>query len=142
MMSGAGPRMDVLSAPSGEGKTRIVQEFYRSLALNQPLPHYWPSTLTDDDVDWKSVRKRLAVPEFTPDPDATIPWIYWSISCQRRQDGSYAQALVADQSRVMGPDHPDSILTRHNLAATLGKSGQLAEAIGECEVLWVCCFYT
>lgn len=125
--SNEGPRMVVLSAPSGEGKTRIVQEFYRALAAEQSLPHYWPPVLTNDDVDWKSVRKCLAVPEFTPGPDATIPWIYWSISCQRRQDGSLAQALFNDITQFNA--HAEPLFSRLSARDVAGRSFDGANAL-------------
>jgi tetratricopeptide (TPR) repeat protein len=95
VVAGIGPRMVVLSAPSGEGKTRIVQEFYRRLAAAQPAPHYWPEALADD-VDWKTGRKQLRVPTFSPEAKAEMPWLYWSVSCSRRPDGTLAHALSSD----------------------------------------------
>jgi AAA ATPase domain/Tetratricopeptide repeat len=127
VVSGAGSRMVVLSAPSGEGKTRVVQEFYRALAADQPMPHYWPPSLTDDKDDWKSDRKRLAVPRFTPGPDATIPWIYWSVSCQRRQDGSYAQALFDDITQFNA--HAEPLFNRISASAATGRSVDGANAL-------------
>lgn len=51
-----GVRVHVLSAPSGLGKTRVVQELYARLAEAQPEPGYWPAELTDQS-DWKQSRK-------------------------------------------------------------------------------------
>ena len=42
---GGGSRLVVLSAPTGFGKTKIVQEFYARLAKTQPMPTYWPARL-------------------------------------------------------------------------------------------------
>jgi hypothetical protein len=44
--------------------------------------------------------------------------------------GQY-QRLLADRTRVLGPDHPDTLLTRNNLAHWLGKAGQVQEATGQ-----------
>jgi hypothetical protein len=32
---------------------------------------------------------------------------------------------------VLGPDHPDALATRSNLASWLGEAGQVQEAIGQ-----------
>jgi hypothetical protein len=45
------------------------------------------------------------------------------------------EQLLADQSRVLGPDDPQTLFTRGNLAGLLVESGRLAEAITACERL-------
>jgi hypothetical protein len=55
---------------------------------------------------------------------------YWG-----SRGGSAGQAilagepLVADCERVLGPDHPDTLTSRNNLAAAYETAGQAAEAI-------------
>ena len=44
--------------------------------------------------------------------------------------GQFRQ-LLADRARVLGPDHPDTLTTRNNLASWLGEAGQVQEAIGQ-----------
>ena len=44
MNSTGEPRWVSLEAPSGWGKTRVVQEFYARLAARQSN-HYWPETI-------------------------------------------------------------------------------------------------
>jgi Tetratricopeptide repeat len=34
------------------------------------------------------------------------------------------QALLEDRLRVLGPDHPDTLATRHNLADWLGEANR------------------
>ncbi len=99
MEAGGGPRLIVLSAPSGEGKTRIVQEFYRELAASQTAPRYWPAQLISNDGDWKTDRKMLRVAAFRPDGGAEMPWLYWSVSCSRRSDGTLTNALTNDANQ-------------------------------------------
>ncbi len=89
-------RLVALVAPTGEGKTRIIQEFYRRLAAEQVPPAYWPSEIVPRDADWMHGRKQVAVQSFSPEKGASLPWLYWSVSCQRRADGSYAQAIFDD----------------------------------------------
>ena len=45
------------------------------------------------------------------------------------------EKLLADQRRVLGPDDPDILTTRSNLASWLGESGRVAEAITAFEQL-------
>jgi hypothetical protein len=39
------------------------------------------------------------------------------------------ERLVADQERVLGPDHPDTLRSRNNLAVAYQDAGRTAEAI-------------
>jgi hypothetical protein len=38
-----------------------------------------------------------------------------------------AEQLLTDRSRVLGPDHPDTLTTRHNLASCRGEGGDMAD---------------
>jgi hypothetical protein len=136
VVAGQGPRMVALSAASGVGKTRIVQEFYRRLAAAQQAPCYWPTTLTDD-VDWKTGRKLLAVAKFQPEAKAEMPWLYWSVSCWRRPDGNLHEALFSGVNQF--EVHADYLLHRlgtreatergiDNTSAVLGMLGILGVA--------------
>ena len=46
------------------------------------------------------------------------------------------ERLVADQERVLGPDHPDTLSSRNNLANAYGDAGRLDEAISLHERSW------
>ena len=37
--------------------------------------------------------------------------------------------LLPDRERVLGPDHPDTLTTRHNVAYWTGVRGNIAEAL-------------
>jgi tetratricopeptide repeat protein len=39
------------------------------------------------------------------------------------------EAVLADRERVLGGSHPDTLITRHNLAFAYEAAGQLAKAI-------------
>ncbi|KLL12372.1 hypothetical protein FrCorBMG51_04985 [Protofrankia coriariae] len=43
--------------------------------------------------------------------------------------GLYEQTLT-DRLRILGPDHPDTLTTRNNLASAYQTAGRLGEAIG------------
>ena len=45
------------------------------------------------------------------------------------------QALLADFLRVLGPDHPDTLTTRGNLAGFRGGAGDPAGAVAEYQAL-------
>ncbi|MEU2613022.1 AAA family ATPase [Micromonospora sp. NPDC007271] len=96
----AQPHLTVLSAPPGWGKTRVVQEFYRSLAARQPQPAYWPSTLvpsvdgrTSGFVALTAERKTVRHRDIEVPPDAHIPWLWLAPASGRLGDGSPAPVL-------------------------------------------------
>ena len=39
------------------------------------------------------------------------------------------QALLADRTRILGPDHPDTLITRNNLANAHRQAGHISTAI-------------
>ena len=45
------------------------------------------------------------------------------------------ETLLADRLRVLGPDHPDTLSTRNNLAFWLGEAGRVDDAIAGFETL-------
>ena len=45
------------------------------------------------------------------------------------------RALLADQQRVLGPDAPDTLTTRNNLASWLGQAGQVEAAVEQSRAL-------
>lgn len=75
------PQFLVLLGPSGIGKTRIVQELYRWLTLQQDLsnsefPHgYWPNSFSE-------LQTSADVNPFFADPNLhrpPIPWLWWGL---------------------------------------------------------------
>ena len=59
-------------------------------------------------------------------------WAVWFLN--RLADSSarsiqIAEPLLADEERVLGADHPDTLTTRHNLASAYRDAGRSAEAI-------------
>jgi tetratricopeptide (TPR) repeat protein len=108
-------RVVVLEGPIGIGKTRVVQEFHRALAIKQDAPRYWPTdafssslTATGDDV--RSARKRIAPqPQgFTAaEPGAAMPWMWWGLRCP---DDPHAEAITGDDPQLRA--HCVALLTR------------------------------
>jgi tetratricopeptide (TPR) repeat protein len=97
---GGGPRLVLLSAPSGSGKTRVVQELYAALAAEQPEPPYWPDRLEHGDLDWRRARKLIYPHVLDVAPETTIPWMWWGLSCAERADGGRAQVIFDDATQL------------------------------------------
>jgi tetratricopeptide (TPR) repeat protein len=120
----AGPALVCLTAPPGWGKTRVVQEFYVTLAKAQPEPPYWPPQLErGDGPEMRAIlegRKSVYPPEVVVPPDAVLPWFWWAILCQRRPDGTFSQAIFDDATQLYA--HADSILGRIGAGGTLGRA--------------------
>ncbi|MCB1028166.1 MAG: AAA family ATPase, partial [Microthrixaceae bacterium] len=89
----------VLSAPMGWGKTRVVQEFYAHLAARQTAgTEYWPAELVPD-VDRAPTlksRKKVVPAAFDVAAEAEMPFLWWGVSCQKRQDDRLANVVADD----------------------------------------------
>lgn len=103
----AGPadsELVVLSAPMGWGKTRVVQEFYAHLASQQPADTpYWPSELVAD-VDRGpalKARKRVEPGTFEVSNSTNMPFLWWGVSCQERQDARLSNAVGDDIGQLV-----------------------------------------
>lgn len=102
------PRLVSLEAPLGWGKTRIVQELYGRLAAGQG---YWPPALTpSDERDPLKTRKRVHPGDFLVAAGGELPWMWWGISCERRQAGVAAQVLADDMTQLFA--HQAGIVAR------------------------------
>ena len=98
---GEGSRVTVLSATTGQGKTRIVQEFYSQLASSQDEPRYWPDRLNRNEDDrWTDSRKCITPKDFEVASDTEIPWVWWGLNCHKRPDGRFTQALFDDATQL------------------------------------------
>lgn len=87
-----------LEAPSGWGKTRIIQEVYKQLAERQASA-YWPGSIIsegeDDPVSW---RKHLA-PSFIGVPrnrDVLPEFFWWGLTCDMRSTNMQSRTLMED----------------------------------------------
>lgn len=121
------PRLVLLEADSGWGKSRIVQEFYREIAARQSTPAYWPASILEavppdrqaDLGDLSNRRKRI-FPEsgFPAQPAATPPWFWWGISATASRMGTPIESLATDLKQVLA--HGTSLAKR--LTEIAGKS--------------------
>jgi len=125
--SGNGAEIFVLMAPSGVGKTRLIQEFYCELALDQTAPSYWPTQLVDPSGDWLHSRKVVYPTVVTNEPGASMPWMWWGITCSRRPDGTYGQALFEHAPQLFA--HGGALFERSRLGARIGESLDVGDAV-------------
>ena len=83
--SGGTSQLVVLSALPGWGKTRIVQELYSALAVQQTAPRYWPPSVVVEEEGERGVRQSRGRvwPEHMVDvaPGAHPDFMWWGISC-------------------------------------------------------------
>jgi hypothetical protein len=116
------PEVFVLEGPTGWGKTKIVQMFYEHLASSQGIHSYWPSQLLGevDEGNWQSARKKIFPSDFQIPDDSLLPWLWWGISCNKRQDGRAAQVLFEDGTQLAA--HAGSLLEVISLSKGVGRT--------------------
>lgn len=94
----------VITGHLGWGKTRIIQELYSHLASRQPAgKEHWPSELVPD-VDTGPVliaRKKVEPGSFQVAAGTELPYLWWGLSCQERQDARLANILADDISQLV-----------------------------------------
>lgn len=81
-------RTEVIEAPAGWGKTRIVQELYGQLALLQRHPPYWPATISG-----------LHPVTVTPPAAARPDFLWWAVRGSRL-DGVPRFAVLDGDAQV------------------------------------------
>lgn len=101
------PRVVVLRAESGFGKSRIVRELYARLRDRQPEPGFWPPIPTGPSgaggpVSPLAERKVLGPPleGFVWPPGALPSFGWWTFNCERLQSGVNANVLAAAQAEL------------------------------------------
>jgi hypothetical protein len=92
-------RVEVLRAPTGIGKTRVIQEFYARIAAAQQGQKYWPPRL-ESEGPWLQSRKQIFPRHVAPMEGAEIPWVWWGLSCTQRSDGSTSHPLFEHASQL------------------------------------------
>lgn len=104
MNSTGEPRWVSLEAPSGWGKTRVVQEFYARLAARQSN-HYWPETILGaSDVHGFEVgdRRKRVFPDpryFVREPQSLPEFMWLGMACDLR-NGLPSQTLLEDLQQL------------------------------------------
>lgn len=104
--AGGAPRWISLEAPSGWGKTRIVQEVYARLATTRQdeTGRYWPPTLTDGSAGRGDIlrdRKTVAPAEVEREAGSVPAYFWWGIGAFERS-GIPSVALSQDLRQFDG----------------------------------------
>lgn len=137
IQAGSGSHLVVLAAPPGWGKTAIVHEFYRRLAADQHEPRYWPLSIMGDverpaeGIEHLLECRKVVFPRnWTMAPGATMPWMWWGISCQARSDGGFVDAIGEDSAQLF--DHGPGLVSALDAgSATFDAAGTIVGVLGE-----------
>jgi tetratricopeptide (TPR) repeat protein len=130
-----------LEAPTGAGKTRIVQEFYRHIAsTRQTQPAYWPNTIVDeqpaaasvfDTASFERTRKEVNPRSFVK-PEGAVPnWLWWGFTCGDRH-GIRLSSLATDVGQLQqhGPHLVDALSRSFRMSRSIrSKGSQIGEAL-------------
>lgn len=94
------PRVLLLQAPLGEGKSRIIRELFENLRAQSPTPHYWPTLAgearsgTNDPI---ATRRELAPnPDGFPAPEGARPSFGWWVFDAQRLSAGVAHSFPAE----------------------------------------------
>jgi|GEM_PF-1745747 len=154
--SGKGPRFVVIVAESGYGKTALVQEFYRRIALEENEPDgvgYWPDSLNRPAVATGTnaiFKNNLRINPELPQqwtPPHPIPWMWlgmrWANPADRNLTQSDGCALVHSSEYLEAHCQPALVARLKRSAAKeslleLGKSTiETVPFIGQiCGTVW------
>ena len=142
VVAGKGPKVVVLSSPPGWGKTRVTQEFYRSIAAQQSMPAYWPAELVDqngllgESISMNSLlhaRKLVYPREVNVPKGASMDWMWWGVLCHQRGNGEYSEAMFESVSQlnahaaaIAAPTKGQALDITMNLVGVLGALGVVA----------------
>jgi Fe-S-cluster containining protein len=77
------PQFVVISADTGIGKTRLIQEFYHFLSKNEDPNGYWPDILNDTKHTMSLVPK---FDELYVNQSSLMPWMWLALRCQNRDE--------------------------------------------------------
>ncbi len=87
-----------LEAPSGWGKTRIIQEVYKQITERQSSP-YWPMSIIAEDEDDPVSRRKHLVPSFVDaarDKKVLPEFFWWGLTCDMRSTNMLSRTLMED----------------------------------------------
>lgn len=136
---GSGPRLAVVCADRGMGKTRLVQEFYRFLTTERDPGNYWP-----DASLFKGNNLRVA-PDFS-DPkiqahfssftnaERPMPFLWWGLRLHDPTDRNAVRSDMAGHRRSLDP-HLERVCQERDLATKRARASQAAKDVAKDVVL-------
>ncbi|QDV16492.1 Tetratricopeptide repeat protein [Gimesia panareensis] len=108
------PQFDVIVAPTGFGKTRLVQELYLWLSAHEDPPQenapqgYWPNSFLND---FTSNEVNPYYPPKFQHARAIIPWLWWGLSVT--EDAFFSPPVLKAESFLEA--HTDAIVAKMEL---------------------------
>lgn len=122
------PRWVDLVAPSGWGKTRIIQELFRELsATHQEATPYWPPALLDPlDTSLSVLDDRKVIRPLVRHLPGSLPtYMWWALTCSRAR-GHHTTALANDLRQLVAhvPYLDDALTARRGRAVNLLTGGK------------------
>jgi Tetratricopeptide repeat len=140
----AGPRaLRVHNLAQLAARTRIPDTTAVRKTLAHALLEVWPDP--EKDPAWAAILRANSIvlyrnwPELLADREAKIVLYRIGRSLAETANLSagnkFGAQMLADCLRVLGPDHPDTLVTRHNLASWRGQAGDPAGAAAALEDL-------
>lgn len=97
------PQFVVITADTGIGKTRLIQEFYHFLSNNEDPNGYWPDILSDTKHTMSLSPK---FDELYINQTSCMPWMWIALRCQNRDErnsdmrADFALSQVRHQIRL------------------------------------------
>src|SRR4051812_45094786 len=93
--------MFLISGERGIGKSFLCQGLYRTLAASQPMPAFWPPTLTDPGNPRLEEDRHATRPVALRVPSDARPAFAWvGLSCGRSADGAAHNTLSSGAVQV------------------------------------------
>lgn len=123
---GSRPQLFTIEAPTGWGKTRVVQALYGRLAADQGSPRYWPPSIRGfapggrNAIEQAHGLRKLVFPTVAEPELKSVPeYFWWGLTATRRQAGLLeVQALAEDLTQFQV--HRPGLERRFNLIAGVG----------------------
>jgi tetratricopeptide (TPR) repeat protein len=109
-------------------------------AVTESLPEPWQNRPATRDAIQQIMALHEHLAPYISENDAALTetllqlrgWALWSLNGlgdSSAQAIEYGQALTADRERILGETHPDTLISRDNLAAAYQDAGRLDQAI-------------
>lgn len=147
--NGAGPRLAVVCAERGMGKTRLVQELYRKLSSERDPDDYWPdaSLFTGNNLrvapDFNDPQTKAHFASFTT-AERPMPFLWWGFRLNDPQDRNAIRSDMAGHRRTLDPHLVRVIFAREQTARISAlkhgvKSTAKDALLGICEALTDVC---
>lgn len=118
---GSGPRLAVVCADRGMGKTRLVQELYRHLATACDPDDYWPdaSLFKGNNLrvapDFADAATRAHFASFTT-AERPMPFLWWGLRLNDPEDRNAVRTDMAGHRRTLDPHLERALFAREHTA--------------------------